>query len=160
MKFGGTSMGSAERIRHVATLVKGARDAGIDVVVVVSAMSGETNRLVALAREMQPATVDVRELDVLLSTGEQVTIALLAMALKELGCPARSWTGSQVPMLTDSAHSKARILDIGTDALAGRYRAPERWRWWRASRAWTSAATSRRSGAAAPTRAPSRWRRR
>ncbi len=117
MKFGGTSMGSAERIRHVAKLVMEARASGVDVVVVVSAMSGETNRLVALAREMQPATVDVRELDVLLATGEQVTIALLAMALKELGCAARSWTGLQVPMLTDAAHSKARILDIGTEAL-------------------------------------------
>ena len=117
MKFGGTSMGSVERIRHVAGLVKGAREAGTDVAVVVSAMSGETNRLVALAREISPAVVDVRELDVLLSTGEQVTIALLAMALKELGCEARSWTGAQIPMLTDSAHSKARILEIGTEGL-------------------------------------------
>ena len=117
MKFGGTSMGSVERIEHVAGLIKGARQAGTDVAVVVSAMSGETNRLVALAREISPAVVDVRELDVLLSTGEQVTIALLAMALKEIGVEARSWTGAQLPMLTDSAHSKARIVEIGTDRL-------------------------------------------
>ena len=117
MKFGGTSVGSTERIARVAALVKAARDEGTDVVVVVSAMSGETNRLVALAREISPAVVDVRELDVLLATGEQVTIALLSMALKELGCGARSWTGGQIPMRTDSAHSKARILEIGTDAL-------------------------------------------
>ena len=111
-KFGGTSVGSAERIKHVAKLLVAAKESGDDVVVVVSAMSGETNRLVGLAREMMPAVVDVRELDVLLSTGEQVTIALLAMALKELGVDARSYTGSQVRILTDSSHSKARILHI------------------------------------------------
>ncbi len=111
-KFGGTSVGTAERIKNVAKQLHTAKQAGDDIVVVVSAMSGETNRLVALAREMMPAVVDVRELDVLLSTGEQVTIALLAMALKELGVDARSYTGSQVRILTDSAHSKARILEI------------------------------------------------
>jgi len=111
-KFGGTSVGTAERIKHVAKLLATASRAGDDIVVVVSAMSGETNRLVALAREMMPAVVDVRELDVLLSTGEQVTIALLAMALMELGIDARSYTGSQVRILTDSSHSKARILNI------------------------------------------------
>ncbi|NND89671.1 MAG: aspartate kinase [Granulosicoccus sp.] len=116
-KYGGTSVGSIERIQHVAHSLKQARAAGDDVVVVVSAMSGETNRLVALAREVMPAVVDVRELDVLLATGEQVTIALLAMALKEIGVEARSYTGTQVRILTDGSHSKARILDIDTDRV-------------------------------------------
>lgn len=111
-KFGGTSIGTTERIKHVAKLLHKAKESGDDLVVVVSAMSGETNRLVSLAREMMPAVVDVRELDVLLSSGEQVTIALLAMALKELGVDARSYTGSQVRILTDDSHSKARILEI------------------------------------------------
>lgn len=111
-KFGGTSVGTAERIKHVAKLLHEAKRAGDDLVVVVSAMSGETNRLIALAREMMPAVVDVREYDVLVSTGEQVTMALLAMALKELGTDARSYTGSQVRILTDDSHSKARILEI------------------------------------------------
>ncbi len=111
-KFGGTSVGTVERIQHVAKMVQTARQSGDDVVVVVSAMSGETNRLIGLAKEIMPAVVDVRELDVLVSTGEQVTIALLAMALKELGVDARSYTGSQVKILTDSSHSKARILNI------------------------------------------------
>jgi aspartate kinase len=116
-KYGGTSVGTVERIQHVALSIQQAREQGDDVVVVVSAMSGETNRLVAMAREVMPVTVDVRELDVLLSTGEQVTIALLAMALKELGVDARSYTGAQVRMLTDSSHSKARILNIDTDKI-------------------------------------------
>ncbi|MCQ8127807.1 aspartate kinase [Methylomonas rivi] len=110
-KFGGTSVGTVERIKAVAEKVKKARDAGDRIVVVVSAMSGETNRLVALAKEMQMQPTD-RELDVLLSTGEQVTIALLAMALHNLGCEARSYTGAQVRILTDSAHTKARIREI------------------------------------------------
>ncbi len=118
-KYGGTSVGSVERIQHVAQSLKQAREAGDDVVVVVSAMSGETNRLVGLAREVMPAVVDVRELDVLLATGEQVTIALLCMALKELGVDARSYTGAQVRILTDKSHSKARILDIDTDRIMG-----------------------------------------
>ncbi len=110
-KYGGTSIGSAERIQCVAEKIAGFRDQGHDVVVVVSAMSGETNRLVGLAKAIvsQP---DAREYDVLLSTGEQVTIALLAMALKQRGCPARSFTGGQVRILTDSAYNKARIKDI------------------------------------------------
>ena len=110
-KFGGTSVGTVERIKAVAEKVKKARDAGDQIVVVVSAMSGETNRLVALAKEMQSQPTD-RELDVLLSTGEQVTIALLSMALHHLGCDARSYTGTQVRILTDSAHTKARIREI------------------------------------------------
>jgi len=116
-KFGGTSIGTAERIKHVAKLLQKAKASGDDLVVVVSAMSGETNRLVALAREMMPAVVDVRELDVLLSSGEQVTIALLAMALKELGVDARSYTGGQVRILTDDSHSKARILEIDKEPI-------------------------------------------
>lgn len=115
-KFGGTSVGNVERIQHVADLVKGARDRGHDVVVVVSAMSGETNRLIELARSMAPHPVP-RELDTLLATGEQVTIALLAMALEKRGCPARSYTGGQVAVHTDSAHGKARIERIDRERL-------------------------------------------
>lgn len=110
-KYGGTSVGSVERIEAVAAKVKGWRDKGHDVIVVVSAMSGETNRLIELAHQIQDRPVP-RELDVLLSTGEQVTIALLSMALNKLGCAARSYTGHQVHIRTDSVHNKARILDI------------------------------------------------
>jgi len=110
-KYGGTSVGSVEKIENVAERLIAARKAGHDVVVAVSAMSGETNRLVSLAHEITDKP-DPREYDVLVSTGEQVTIALLAMALKKRGHDARSYTGSQVRILTDSAHTKARILDI------------------------------------------------
>ncbi|HSP01717.1 MAG TPA: aspartate kinase, partial [Thioalkalivibrio sp.] len=110
-KYGGTSVGTVERIQHVADKVLGHRKEGHEVVVVVSAMSGETDRLLGLARNISPRP-EGRELDVLLSTGEQVTIALLAMALEARGCPARSYTGPQVHILTDSAHNKARIRDI------------------------------------------------
>jgi aspartate kinase len=110
-KFGGTSVGSVERIENVADRVKMFRDHGDDVVVVVSAMSGETNRLVDMAYAIDEKP-NAREYDVLLSTGEQVTIALLSMALNKRGVPARSYTGTQVHILTDSAHNKARILDI------------------------------------------------
>ncbi|MBB6523519.1 aspartate kinase [Pseudoteredinibacter isoporae] len=110
-KYGGTSVGSVERIKAVAEKVARFRQQGDDVVVVVSAMSGETNRLISLAQEMQE-TPDPREMDVLVSTGEQVTIALLCMALKGLGWEARSYTGGQVKITTDSAHTKARIVDI------------------------------------------------
>jgi aspartate kinase len=110
-KYGGTSVGTVERINAVAERVKSWSDRGHDLVVVVSAMSGETDRLIALAKAIQERP-SPRELDVLLSTGEQVTIALLAMALEKLGCPARSYTGGQVHILTDSAHNKARIRDI------------------------------------------------
>ncbi|PSJ79315.1 aspartate kinase [Neisseria iguanae] len=123
-KYGGTSVGSAERIKNVANRVAKARAEGHDVVVVVSAMSGETNRLVALAHEMQD-TPDPRELDVVLSTGEQVTIGLLAMALKNIGVAAKSYTGWQVALKTDTAHTKARIESIDdkkmrADLAAGR----------------------------------------
>jgi len=110
-KYGGTSVGSVERIRAVAERVAKFKMLGHQVVVVLSAMSGETNRLIALARQIQ-ASPDPRELDVMISTGEQVTIALLAMALKDLGLKARSYTGAQVRILTDDAHTKARILSI------------------------------------------------
>jgi len=110
-KFGGTSVGTVERIKAVAEKVKKAHDLGDQIIVVVSAMSGETNRLVALAKEIQQHPND-REMDVLLSTGEQVTVSLLSMALHELGCDACSYTGSQVKILTDSSHTKARIRKI------------------------------------------------
>jgi aspartate kinase len=110
-KFGGTSVGSVERIKAVAEKVKAAHDAGHQIIVVVSAMSGETNRLIDLAKEMQVQPHE-RELDVLISTGEQVTVALLSMALHEIGCPARSFTGGQVKILTDSSYTKARIRKI------------------------------------------------
>lgn len=110
-KYGGTSVGTVERIKAVAKKVAGFRDQGHDIVVAVSAMSGETNRLIALAKEMQ-VSPDPREMDVLVSTGEQVTIALMCMALKDLGYEARSYTGTQVKILTDSSHMKARIQDI------------------------------------------------
>ena len=110
-KFGGTSVGSLERIANVARKVVEARECGDDVVVVPSAMSGETDRLLGLARSVQERP-EPRELDVLLSTGEQVTIALLAMTLQAYGCAARSYTGPQVHIRTDSAHNKARIVHI------------------------------------------------
>jgi aspartate kinase len=110
-KYGGTSVGSAERIKNVARRVARWQARGHQLVVVVSAMAGETNRLIGLAKELQ-AQPDPRELDVMLATGEQITIALLSMALVELGIKARSYTGGQVRILTDSAHTKARILKI------------------------------------------------
>ena len=115
-KYGGTSVGSPERIKNVAKRVAKARAEGHDVVVVVSAMSGETNRLVALAHEMQEFP-DPRELDVVLATGEQVTIGLLAMALKDIGMSAKSYTGWQVAVQTDDAHTKARIDHIDGDKM-------------------------------------------
>ncbi|CAE6492452.1 MAG TPA: aspartate kinase [Nitrosomonas nitrosa] len=115
-KYGGTSVGSAERIKNVARRVAKYYAAGHELIVVVSAMSGETNRLIALAKEIQ-ANPDPRELDVMVSTGEQVTIALLAMALKEINIKAKSYTGSQVRILTDSAHTKARILKIDEERI-------------------------------------------
>ncbi|MCB5191354.1 aspartate kinase [Methylobacillus arboreus] len=110
-KYGGTSVANPERIGNVARRVARHKALGQQVVVVVSAMSGETNRLIGLAREVMP-NPNPRELDVLVSTGEQVTIALLSMALQELGVKAKSYTGGQVSILTDNAHTKARILKI------------------------------------------------
>ena len=115
-KFGGSSVATVERIRHVASKVAASRAAGHKVVVVVSAMAGETDRLIGLAKEAstQPAA---REMDVLLSTGEQVTIALLAMILEQMDVPARSYTGGQVRILTDDAHGKARIQAIDRERI-------------------------------------------
>ncbi len=110
-KYGGTSVGSPERIKNVAARVAKWHRAGHRLVVVVSAMSGETNRLIALAKKIQ-AQPDPRELDVIAATGEQVTIGLLSMALNQLGLKAKSYTGGQVRVLTDSAFTKARILEI------------------------------------------------
>jgi aspartate kinase len=115
-KFGGTSVGSIERIEQVADKVAGFRADGHDVVVVVSAMSGETNRLIGLAHEVQERPLP-RELDVLVSTGEQVTTALLSMALDKRGVKAKSYNGSQVRILTDDAHTKARIREIDDQRL-------------------------------------------
>lgn len=115
-KFGGTSVGTTERIKNVASKIAGFRDQGHDIVVVVSAMSGETNRLIGLAKDIQ-SNPEPRELDVLVSTGEQVTIALLCMALKNLGYDARSYTGSQVRILTDNSHTKARIQEIDVNNM-------------------------------------------
>jgi len=110
-KYGGTSVANPDRIRNVARRVARYKAMGHQIVVVVSAMSGETNRLIALAKEIMPEP-NPRELDVMLATGEQVTIAMTALALTELGIKAKSYTGSQVKILTDDAHGKARILDI------------------------------------------------
>ena len=110
-KFGGTSVGSIERIEAVADKVIRHKEQGHDIVVVLSAMSGETNRLIDLAKQIDENPL-AREMDVLVSTGEQVTIALLAMALEKRGCAARSYTGAQVKVLTDNVHTKARIRSI------------------------------------------------
>jgi aspartate kinase len=115
-KFGGTSVGDLERVGRVADKVKKTRDAGHDVVVVLSAMGHETDRLLDMAQQLG-APANRRELDVLLSTGEQVSIALFSMALAGRGCAARSFTGAQAGILTDSSHTKARILNIDAGAL-------------------------------------------
>jgi aspartate kinase len=117
-KFGGTSVASTDRIKNVARRVARWKAAGHDLIVVPSAMSGETNRLIALAREISAAP-DPRELDVVASTGEQVSIGLLAMALKEEGVKAKSYTGPQVQVLTDSTFTKARILRIDDEKIRG-----------------------------------------
>ncbi|WP_404379685.1 aspartate kinase [Caenispirillum salinarum] len=119
MKFGGTSVGDIERIKNVAQLVKKEVDAGNEVAVVVSAMSGETNKLVGYCREVAPMH-DSREYDAVVATGEQVTTGLLSLALQELGCNARSWLGWQIPIKTDDAHSKARIMEIDTPLMRER----------------------------------------
>ena len=115
-KYGGSSVGSVDKIKRIAEKVKRYRDNGDEVVVVVSAMGGETDRLQGLAEELDGRPV-AREMDVLLSTGEQVTIALLAMALRHLGAEAQSFTGWQVPIVSDDAHAKARIQRIEPDNL-------------------------------------------
>ncbi|MFT4651024.1 MAG: aspartate kinase, partial [Flavobacteriales bacterium] len=115
-KYGGTSVGSIARIEAVADKVIAYKEQGNDMVVVLSAMSGETNRLMVLADEISPNPKG-RELDVLLTTGEQVTIALLAMALGKRGYRAKSYTGGQVRIVTDSAHNKARIKSIDNENI-------------------------------------------
>jgi aspartate kinase len=115
-KYGGTSVGSPDRIKNVAKRVARWKAMGHDVVVVPSAMSGETNRLIALAKEIMPSP-DARELDVIAATGEQVTIGLLAMAIMQEGCKAKSYTGPQVRVLTDSTFTKARILQIDDEKI-------------------------------------------
>ncbi|MFM9887059.1 MAG: aspartate kinase [Burkholderiales bacterium] len=115
-KFGGTSVGSTERIKSVAQRVARWKAKGHDIVVVPSAMSGETNRLIGLAKELQPQP-DARELDVIAATGEQVTVGLLAIALMNLGIKAKSYTGAQVRVMTDSAFTKARIVHIDDERL-------------------------------------------
>ncbi len=120
MKFGGTSVGDVDRIRNAARRVKAEVEAGNEVAVVVSAMSGETNRLVGLTREVS-AMHDAREYDTVVAAGEQVTIGLMAMALQDLEVNARSWLGWQVPVHTTDAHSAARIERIETDELIRRF---------------------------------------
>ena len=117
MKFGGTSVGDCERIKNVAQRVKAEVNRGNQVAVVVSAMSGVTNQLVEYCRQLAPLH-DQREYDTVVSTGEQVTIGLLAIALQEIGVPARSWMGWQLPIRSDGAHGKARIESIDTKLLA------------------------------------------
>ncbi|SFP80809.1 aspartate kinase [Nitrosomonas cryotolerans] len=116
-KYGGTSVGSTERIKNVARRVAKFHAQGHQIVVVVSAMSGETNRLIALAKEVQTHP-DPRELDMMISTGEQVSIALLSMALMELNVKAKSYTGAQVKILTDNSYTRARILDIDKNKIS------------------------------------------
>src|SRR5690606_16147296 len=119
MKFGGTSVANLERIRNVARRVKAEVDRGNEVAVVVSAMSGETDRLVGFCREAA-ALYDAREYDTVVATGEQVTTGLLSIVLQSMGVPARSWLGWQLPVHTDGAHGAARILSINTDEVISR----------------------------------------
>ena len=118
-KFGGTSVGSIDRIQHVAGRALATQAEGNDVVVIVSAMAGETNRLLGLANEVT-TTPDRREMDVIAATGEQVSAALTALAIQSQGGKARSFLGHQLRILTDRAHSKARILAIDPKALRSR----------------------------------------
>jgi aspartokinase len=154
-KYGGTSVGNPERIRNVAQRVARFQAQGHQVVVVVSAMSGETNRLIALAKEVQ-ANPDPRELDTVMSTGEQVTIGLLAMALKDIGCQARSYTGGQVKVLTDATFTwrafwrSTRPTCAATLMPATSSSSPD-------SRASMRTATSLPWGVAVPTPRPSPW---
>ncbi len=115
-KYGGTSIGDIDRMRNVAKRICRAREQGNEVVVIVSAMSGETDRLIRMAHEVSQTPSD-REYDMLISTGEQVSMALLSMTLNQMGCPAVSYTGYQVGIITDDSHSRARILEINTDTL-------------------------------------------
>ena len=120
MKFGGTSVADLERIRNAAEKVKREADRGYDVAVIVSAMSGKTNELVGWVREISPLS-DAREYDAVVSSGENVTAGLMALTLQEMGVPARSWQGWQVPVRTTSAHGAARIEEIETHNLAAKF---------------------------------------
>ena len=111
LKFGGTSVGSVERIQHVAGIIKKEYDAGNQIITVVSAMSGKTNELLELSHKISN-DFDKRELDVLLSTGEQITCSLLSGALIELNLKAKSWLNWQIPILTDGEHTNARIINV------------------------------------------------
>src|SRR5947208_3033589 len=116
MKFGGTSVATVERIRNVARHVRREVEAGFEVAVVVSAMAGKTNELVAWCKEAS-GLYDPREYDVVVASGEQVTSGLLAIVLRDMGLPARSWQGWQIPILTSDAHGSARIADIDGSAI-------------------------------------------
>ncbi len=154
MKFGGTSVADMDRIRNVARHVKREVDAGHEVAVVVSAMSGKTNELVAWTRDASPMH-DAREYDAVVASGEQVTSGLLAIALQHIGINARSWQGWQIPIRTDNAHGAARILDIDGSDLIRRFKegqSPSSL----ASRVSARTTASRRSAAAAPIPARSR----
>ena len=124
MKFGGTSMAGTERIRRVANIVRRQAAGGNQVAVVVSAMAGETDRLVNFCREANPL-FDPAEYDVVVASGEQVTSGLLALTLQSMGCKARSWLGWQLPVHTVEAHAKARVDSIESDALLASMEAGE-----------------------------------
>ncbi|MAI49558.1 MAG: aspartate kinase [Rhodospirillaceae bacterium] len=123
-KFGGTSVADIDRIKAVAQRVKSAVDAGDEVAVVVSAMSGTTSQLVEWTREISPMH-DAREYDVVVSAGEQITVGLMALALQDIGVDARSWLGWQIPMLTDDIHGRARIEDVKADEIVRRFKLPQ-----------------------------------
>ena len=116
LKFGGTSVGTAERIHHVATIIKKERSKGNKVIAIVSAMAGKTNELIKLSKEISE-NFDLRELDVLLSSGEQVTCALLSGALNKINVKAKSWLNWQIPILTDGEHANARIINMDTKKI-------------------------------------------
>ena len=157
MKFGGTSVANIERIRNVARHVKREVDAGHDVAVVVSAMSGKTNELVEWCREASPMH-DAREYDAVVASGEQVTAGLLAIALQALGIQARSWQGWQIPIKTSDAHASARILEIDGAELINRFKDRKEVAVIAGFQGINPAdrSESPRSGAAVPT--PRRWR--
>ncbi len=116
LKFGGTSVGSIERIQHVANIIKKEHESGSKIIAVVSAMSGRTNELIKLSQEVSK-DFDKRELDVLLSSGEQVTCALLSGALKDLNLKAKSWLNWQIPILTEGEHNNSRIINVNVDRI-------------------------------------------
>src|ERR1041384_3188247 len=121
MKFGGTSVADMDRIRNVARHVKREVDAGHEVAVVLSAMSGKTNELVGWVKDASP-DYDAREYDAVVASGEQVTVGLLAIVLQQMGIAARSWQGCQLPTLTSDAHGSARILEINGEEIPRRFR--------------------------------------